>query len=67
MSRIKENKTNVVVPVIDTINDETFTLNCQAAKHTQAGGHTWGLIFTWHYPPEYERKRREYKDYLPMR
>ena len=67
MHRIKENDTNVPIPVIDSIFDDTFRLHYQAAKHTSVGGMNWGLIFTWHAIPESERKRRQYKDYLPVR
>ena len=67
VSRIKENFTNVLVPVIDVINDDTLTLQYSGAANAAAGGMNWGLIFNWHTVPEHEQKRRNYKDYLPFR
>ncbi|KAL3832577.1 hypothetical protein ACJMK2_024210 [Sinanodonta woodiana] len=67
LDRIGRNYTNVVVPVIDVISDENFQIQYSAAKHVQAGGFEWNLIFNWHYVPENERKRRNYLDYTPFR
>ncbi|KAJ8314165.1 hypothetical protein KUTeg_008726 [Tegillarca granosa] len=61
------NKTTAVTPVIDVISDETFAFQFQPAKNTNVGGFDWSLTFTWHGIPESERRRRNYKDYLPVR
>ena len=67
LSRIKENDTNVIVPVIDVINDETLKFQYMGSGHAAAGGMNWGLIFNWHAVPDAEKRRRNYKDYLPFR
>ena len=48
--------TNVVIPVIDTIDTET--LEYQGATDFLLGGFNWNLEFTWHPVPEHEDKRR---------
>ncbi|KAK3108876.1 hypothetical protein FSP39_017675 [Pinctada imbricata] len=67
LERIYRNWTNVVTPVIDAINDDTLKFNFQPAKQTNVGGFDWSLTFTWHAVPEAEMRRREYKQYLPVR
>lgn len=70
LSRIKENETNVLVPVIDVIDDDTFKYNFQpntGIKSVYVGGFDWGLIFNWHPIPERELKRIQYKSHVPVR
>ncbi|KAJ8314026.1 hypothetical protein KUTeg_008587 [Tegillarca granosa] len=56
-----------VCPVIDVIEDETLKYQYGSARSTSIGGFDWNLQFNWHAIPEYERKRRDNKDYLPVR
>lgn len=44
LGRIKENRSNVAVPVIDIINADTFTYTSSPLVR---GGFTWGLYFKW--------------------
>ncbi|KAI4465254.1 n-acetylgalactosaminyltransferase [Holotrichia oblita] len=44
LSKIKESKTNVAIPVIDIINADTFTYT---ASPLVRGGFNWGLHFKW--------------------
>jgi len=44
LSRIKESKTNVVTPVIDIINPDTFSYGPSPLVR---GGFNWGLNFKW--------------------
>ncbi|XP_060584383.1 polypeptide N-acetylgalactosaminyltransferase 5-like [Ruditapes philippinarum] len=68
--RIKENYTNVLVPVIDVIDDSTFKYNGVSGggiRSVYVGGFDWGLLFNWHPIPEKELKRIDSKAYLPVR
>lgn len=67
LDRIAEDKRNVVCPVIDVIEDDSFKYQYGNARSTSIGGFDWNLQFTWHAIPEDERSRRQYKDYLPVR
>ncbi|XP_052246169.1 polypeptide N-acetylgalactosaminyltransferase 5-like [Dreissena polymorpha] len=67
LDRIAENKTNVVCPVIDVIEDDTFKYQYGNARSTSIGGFDWNLQFNWHAIPDYERQRRGNKDYMPVR
>lgn len=64
---IARNWSTVMTPVIDVINKETFEYGFQAASATNVGGFDWSMMFTWHFVPEAEQKRRQYKHYLPVR
>ncbi|XP_062604011.1 polypeptide N-acetylgalactosaminyltransferase 5-like [Saccostrea cucullata] len=64
---IVKNWTTVMTPVIDVIDKDTFEYSFQRAEATNVGGFDWSLSFTWHGIPESERKRRQYKHYLPVR
>ncbi|XP_070210950.1 polypeptide N-acetylgalactosaminyltransferase 5-like [Littorina saxatilis] len=66
LDRIAANKSNVVCPVIDVIEDETLRYQYGSAKSTSIGGFDWNLQFTWHGIPDYERKRRP-NDISPVR
>ncbi|KAL1237505.1 Polypeptide N-acetylgalactosaminyltransferase [Trichinella spiralis] len=58
LSRIKENWSNVVCPVIDVIDDDTFKYHCGKSWMTNVGGFDWNLQFNWHPIPERVRKSR---------
>ena len=66
LDRIAADKSNVVCPVIDVIEDETLRYQYGSAKSTSIGGFDWNLQFTWHGIPDYERKRRG-EDIAPVR
>lgn len=67
LDRIAEDKSIVVCPVIDVIEDDSFKYQYGNARATSIGGFDWNMQFNWHAIPEYERKRRDFKDYLPVR
>ena len=67
MSRIAENKTNVLVPVIDTIDDSTLRYAYQGGTSVYVGGFDWGLLFNWHPVPDKEMNRIGYKKSSPVR
>lgn len=67
LDRIAENKSNVVCPVIDVIEDDSFKYQYGNARSTSIGGFDWNMQFTWHAIPEYERVRRNQLDHLPVR
>lgn len=58
LDEIHKDKTNVVTPVIDVIDDTTLEFHYGSAKHTSVGGFDWNLQFNWHSIPERENKRR---------
>ncbi|XP_065560666.1 putative polypeptide N-acetylgalactosaminyltransferase 9 isoform X2 [Artemia franciscana] len=58
LDRIARNRTNVVTPVIDVINDDTFQY--QNGGGVAVGGFDWNLQFNWHQIPDREKKRREH-------
>ena len=43
MDRIASNKSNVVTPVIDVIDDETLKFQFSSATATSVGGFDWNL------------------------
>lgn len=57
-SRIGENASTIVCPVIDTIDWNTFEYYMQTDE-PMIGGFDWRLTFQWHSVPEVERKRRK--------
>lgn len=57
MSRIKEEPSAVVCPVIDVIDWNNFQYLGNSGE-PQIGGFDWRLVFTWHSVPENEQKRR---------
>ena len=66
LARIHEDKSNVVTPVIDVIDDDTLRYQYSSAKSTSVGGFDWNLQFNWHAVPEHEKKRRK-RDVDPVR
>jgi polypeptide N-acetylgalactosaminyltransferase len=57
---ISENHTNVVTPMIDTIDDMTLKYHFGSANQINVGGFNWNLQFNWHALPEREKKRRKH-------
>ncbi|KAI6177009.1 Polypeptide N-acetylgalactosaminyltransferase [Aphelenchoides bicaudatus] len=56
LARIKENRKNVVCPIIDVINDNTFAY--QKGIELFRGGFNWNLQFRWYaVPPKISRQR----------
>lgn len=49
LSRIKEKESNVVVPIIDIINPDTFAYSSSPLVR---GGFNWGLHFKWENLPK---------------
>ena len=54
--RIHQDRTVVLCPMIDAINDKTLEFSRQGGL--AVGGFTWALHFTWRSLPEREQKRR---------
>lgn len=60
LDRIARDPTNVVCPVIEVINDDTFQVRSSKPRDAQVGGFSWGLIFNWHAIPSKERARHQH-------
>ncbi|XP_069675879.1 polypeptide N-acetylgalactosaminyltransferase 1-like isoform X2 [Periplaneta americana] len=60
LQRIKEDRTAVLVPIIDVIDDKTFEYmySKSSLDFFQVGGFTWSGHFTWVSVPESEQARR---------
>lgn len=58
LTRIAENKSNVVMPVIDAIGDKDFKYN-GVSEPLQRGVFRWRMEFGWKPIPEYEMRRRK--------
>jgi len=59
LDRIAKDKTTVVCPVIDVIDDNTFEYHYSKAFFTNVGGFDWSLQFNWHPIPERDRQNRK--------
>ena len=57
LDRIARNKSNVVCPVIDVINDETLEYHYRDSGGVNVGGFDWNLQFNWHAVPDKEKRR----------
>lgn len=67
LTRIYQDQTAVVCPVIDVISDKTFEYHYKGdANSISVGGFDWNLQFNWHSIPEREKKRRSHP-YDPIR
>jgi len=66
LSRIAENRTVVVMPVMDIIDDSTFQYKSFDAQSINIGGFDWGLHFTWIGISDREKRRRA-SDIAPVR
>jgi polypeptide N-acetylgalactosaminyltransferase len=60
LDRIARNKTNVVCPVIDVIDDDTLEYHYRDSGGVNVGGFDWNLQFNWHAVPEHEKKRHSH-------
>lgn len=60
LQRIKEKRSAVLVPIIDSIDDKTFEYmySKSSVDFFQVGGFTWSGHFTWVVIPEAEQARR---------
>ncbi|CAL1287961.1 unnamed protein product [Larinioides sclopetarius] len=59
LQRIKEERTAVVCPIIDVIDDKTFEYYATNLEYFQIGGFTWNGHFTWIEISDAEDKRRK--------
>ncbi|XP_063364055.1 putative polypeptide N-acetylgalactosaminyltransferase 9 isoform X3 [Cydia amplana] len=57
LDRIARNKTTVVCPVIDVIDDNTLEYHYRDSTSVNVGGFDWNLQFNWHPVPAKERAR----------
>uniref|UniRef100_A0A0M3J8M8 Glyco_transf_7C domain-containing protein n=1 Tax=Anisakis simplex TaxID=6269 RepID=A0A0M3J8M8_ANISI len=57
LARIAENTSNVVTPVIDTIDLDTFQFYYTTNTRLSVGGFNWGLTFNWHTLPDRDFKK----------
>ncbi|XP_052801454.1 probable N-acetylgalactosaminyltransferase 9 isoform X2 [Mya arenaria] len=62
LARIKEDRRNVLCPIIDAISDQTLEFSGNGGY--QPGGFTWSLHFTWEDIPESSKTGRKYTDPL---
>ena len=60
LSKIKEDRRNVVMPVIDEISETNFNYNA-VPEPFQRGVFKWRLEFTWRPIPSYEEQRRKHE------
>lgn len=64
LARIKEDRSNVVVPTIEVINADTLQYQA-AANPDQRGGFGWDLFYKWKpIPPEEQQLRKDESDYI---
>ncbi|CAG7726770.1 unnamed protein product [Allacma fusca] len=66
LQRIKEERTAVVCPIIDVIDDKTLEYYHSNGEFFQIGGFTWSGHFTWINIPRYETSRKK-MHYSPTR
>ncbi|CAI2725553.1 unnamed protein product [Schistosoma spindalis] len=57
LDRIAHNVTNVVVPVVTIIDENTFEYLKVDYSYTEIGGFDWSLTFDWHELSERDKKR----------
>ncbi|XP_039753241.1 putative polypeptide N-acetylgalactosaminyltransferase 9 isoform X2 [Pararge aegeria] len=60
LDRIARNKTTVVCPVIDVIDDNTLEYHYRDSSSVNVGGFDWNLQFNWHPVPANERARHKH-------
>ncbi|XP_062525665.1 putative polypeptide N-acetylgalactosaminyltransferase 9 isoform X4 [Bombyx mori] len=59
LDRIARNKTTVVCPVIDVIDDNTLEYHYRDSSSVNVGGFDWNLQFNWHPVPSKERAKHQ--------
>ena len=64
LDRIGTDRSIVICPMIDAINDKTMEFSSQGGL--AVGGFTWSLHFTWRAVPDREQKHRK-SDASPAR
>ncbi|CAF3687882.1 unnamed protein product [Rotaria sordida] len=57
---ISQNRTTVVTPIIETIDDKTFQYNSIPISVISTGGFDWNLQFNWHIISDREKQRRKH-------
>ncbi|XP_030847960.1 polypeptide N-acetylgalactosaminyltransferase 13 isoform X1 [Strongylocentrotus purpuratus] len=65
MTRIKDDKRNVVCPIIDVISDDNFAFH--TGSDMTYGGFNWKLQFRWYPVPQREADRRGGDRTIPLR
>lgn len=60
LDRIARNKTTVVCPVIDVLDDNTLEYHYRDSSSVNVGGFDWNLQFNWHPVPARERARHQH-------
>ncbi|CAB3261265.1 unnamed protein product [Arctia plantaginis] len=60
LDRIARNKTTVVCPVIDVIDDNTLEYHYRDSSSVNVGGFDWNLQFNWHPVPAKEKARHQH-------
>lgn len=60
LDRIARNRTNVVCPVIDVIDDDTLEYHYRDSGGVNVGGFDWNLQFNWHAVPDHEKVRHSH-------
>ena len=64
LARIKEDRSNVVVPTIEVINADTLQYQA-AANPDQRGGFGWDLFYKWKpIPAEEQQLRKDESDFI---
>jgi len=56
LDRVNADNRNVVCPIIDILDDDTFKLT--QTGNDNIGGFDWNMVFSWHSVPQRERQRR---------
>ncbi|CAF2632696.1 unnamed protein product [Rotaria sp. Silwood2] len=57
---ISQNRTIIVTPIIETIDDTTFQYRSIATSDISVGGFDWNLQFNWYAISDRERERRKH-------
>ncbi|CAG2241440.1 GALNT [Mytilus edulis] len=60
LARIKEDRRNVLCPIVDAVMDDTLEYSKNGGY--QVGGFTWSMHYTWRDVPEQDRTSRQYTD-----
>lgn len=60
LDRIARDRTTVVCPVIDVLDDDSLEYHHRDSSGVNVGGFDWNLQFNWHAVPEHERKRHNH-------
>lgn len=59
LSHVAQDASNVAMPVVDIIDDDTFAYRAYDAMHIRLGGFDWSLAYKWIEIPDYEKRRRK--------